>query len=88
MKHLGEADRAALTQMMESAVNKLLHAPTTRLKASAVSGDAADYVDAMKHLFDLPEHASSSVNPPADRSSGDVAKIAAQDGDEDDRVTH
>ena len=27
LKHLGEADRAALTQMIESAVNKLLHAP-------------------------------------------------------------
>jgi hypothetical protein len=86
LKHLGESDRAALTQMMESAVNKLLHAPTTRLKVSAADGAAADFVDALKHLFDLPEHAS--IAPP--RPSGDaVAKAAPQDdGDDDDHVRH
>jgi hypothetical protein len=41
--------------MMESAVNKLLHAPTTRLRASAGSDDAADMVQTLRHLFDLPE---------------------------------
>jgi glutamyl-tRNA reductase len=86
LKHLGESDRAALSQMMESAVNKLLHAPTTRLKASAAEGDAADYVDALKHLFDLPEHAATPSSAPKDRSSGDVAQRAG--ADEDDRVTH
>lgn len=55
LKHLGEGDRAALVQMMESAANKLLHAPTTRLKAAASSSDAADLVSAVHHLFDLPE---------------------------------
>jgi len=55
LKHLGEGDRAALAQMIESATNKLLHAPTTRLKAAASSDDAADFVHALKHLFDLRE---------------------------------
>jgi glutamyl-tRNA reductase len=55
LKHLGEADRAALVQMMESATNKLLHAPTTRLRASAGASDGNDLVRAAKHLFDLPE---------------------------------
>jgi glutamyl-tRNA reductase len=55
LKHLQEGDRAALNQMLESAVNKLLHAPTTRLKASAGNDDAAELVRALKHLFDLPE---------------------------------
>ena len=41
LKHLGEGDRAALSQMIESATNKLLHAPTTRLKASAQTGRRA-----------------------------------------------
>jgi glutamyl-tRNA reductase len=57
LKHLNEGDRAALLQMVESATNKLLHAPTTRLKtAAAVSGDAdaGDLVEALHHLFDLP----------------------------------
>jgi glutamyl-tRNA reductase len=85
LKHLGDADRAALTQMMESAVNKLLHAPTTRLKASAADGGAAEYVGALKHLFDLPEHATKAPSAPVDASG----ESAAQGGEEeDDRVTH
>jgi glutamyl-tRNA reductase len=56
LKHLTEGDRAALVQMVESATNKLLHAPTTRLKhaASASDGDVGDLVHAVHHLFDLP----------------------------------
>ena len=89
LKHLADGDRAALNQMMESAVNKLLHAPTTRLKASAAAAstsrangaDTADYVGALKHLFDLPEHASS----PDDSSENDAPSKPI---DDDDRVTH
>jgi glutamyl-tRNA reductase len=56
LKHLAEGDRAALAQMVESATNKLLHAPTTRLKhaASMSDADAGDLVHALHHLFDLP----------------------------------
>jgi glutamyl-tRNA reductase len=56
LKHLDEGDRAALAQMIESATNKLLHAPTTRLKqaASTSDADAGDLVRAVHHLFDLP----------------------------------
>lgn len=57
LKHLTEGDRAALEQMIESATNKLLHAPTTRLKQAASSpqgSDAGDLVHAVHHLFDLP----------------------------------
>lgn len=60
LKHLTQGDRAALHQMMESAVNKLLHAPTTRLKASAASDAGADFAEALKHLFDLREMAPTS----------------------------
>jgi glutamyl-tRNA reductase len=55
LKHLAEADRAALAQMIESAANKLLHVPTTRLREGASSSDGADLVRAVTHLFDLPE---------------------------------
>jgi glutamyl-tRNA reductase len=56
LTHL-ESDRAALTQMVESAVNKLLHAPTTRLKASAAAeGETAtELAAALRFLFDLQE---------------------------------
>ncbi|HEY1696295.1 MAG TPA: glutamyl-tRNA reductase [Polyangiaceae bacterium] len=56
LKHLPEGDRAALQQMVDSAVNKLLHAPTTKLKARAAEGDdAGEMAAALRHLFDLQE---------------------------------
>jgi glutamyl-tRNA reductase len=94
LKHLAEGDRAALTQMMESAVNKLLHAPTTRLKASAIGEGTADFVQALKHLFDLPDHhvdprkegpRTEGRSMPPERASIDPPKNTDED---DDRVTH
>jgi glutamyl-tRNA reductase len=56
LKHLTEGDRAALTQMVETAVNKLLHTPTTRLKARTAEGaDAGELASAVRYLFDLQE---------------------------------
>ena len=62
LKHLGEADRAALNQMIESATNKLLHAPTTRLKQAAGVSEGNDLVRAAQHLFDLPAATQESPN--------------------------
>jgi glutamyl-tRNA reductase len=74
LKHLGEADRAALTQMIDSATNKLLHAPTTRLRNAAGESDGNDLVRAAQHLFDLPaapppDASTQSLPPPADDAS-------------------
>lgn len=63
LKHLGDGDRAALAQMVESATNKLLHAPTTKLRTSAGEGYGADYVEAVRELFDLPEVAEGPSGP-------------------------
>lgn len=73
LKHLGEAERAALHQMIESATNKLLHAPTTRLKTAAGASDGNDLVRATQYLFDLPvasppEPSSPTVDTPADET--------------------
>ncbi len=57
LRHLGEPERAALAQMVDSAVNKLLHGPTARLK----SGDSAELVAAARALFDLRDD-----DPPTD----------------------
>ena len=54
LKHLPEGDRAALLQMVESATNKLLHAPTTRLRRAAGDGDAQELAAVIKELFELP----------------------------------
>jgi glutamyl-tRNA reductase len=74
LKHLPEGDRAALVQMIDSATNKLLHAPTTRLKAAASSEDGAELVEALNHLFDLP--APPEPEPTSDKTA------ATRDDDE------
>jgi glutamyl-tRNA reductase len=54
LKHLGEEERAALALMVESATNKLLHVPTTRLRDAAAAQEDAGLIDAAVRLFDLP----------------------------------
>jgi glutamyl-tRNA reductase len=78
LKHLDDGDRAALTQMVESSINKLMHSPTTRLKASASSGTGEQLVDALKHLFDLPEPPSVDGSP--SDSEGTVARPTTRGG--------
>jgi glutamyl-tRNA reductase len=55
LKHLPDADRKALEAMLDAAVNKLLHAPTTRIKAMAGDPAVGDLVKAVHELFDLAE---------------------------------
>ena len=68
--------------MVDSAVNKLMHSPTTRLKVSASAGDGADFVKVLTHLFDLPEPALGEAE---ERGSADDAP---QNDDEDEHLTH
>jgi glutamyl-tRNA reductase len=72
LKHLGESERKALEAMVSAAVNKLTHAPTTRLKAAAAEGAATEYVEVLRHLFDLPENEEDSARPssPPGKSNG------------------
>jgi len=55
LRHLPESDRKALDTMIDAAVNKLLHAPTTRIRAMASDPGASDLVKTVHHLFDLAE---------------------------------
>jgi hypothetical protein len=79
---LTEADRTAIAQMLESALNKLLHAPTARLKASAVDGgDADELASAVRVLFDLQDIATT-----AEAARGESATVAQDEDDE--RLAH
>lgn len=86
LKHLGEADRAALAQMIESATNKLLHAPTTRLKQAAGASDGNDLVRAAQHLFDLPAAPVAHALPSAEAPSPGTPAPAPQESEE--RLPH
>jgi glutamyl-tRNA reductase len=85
LRHLTEGDRAALAQMMESATNKLLHAPTTRLRESGAGADGLDAVQAVKKLFDLPEDAPTASE--GEEPSGEGASPAG-DGPRGEGLPH
>jgi glutamyl-tRNA reductase len=53
LKHLGEDDKKALGVMLESAANKLLHAPTRALKEAAEQPDGEAVIATIRRLFDL-----------------------------------
>ena len=55
LRHLGEADRAALNSMLDAAVNKLLHAPTTHLRKAASEPRGEQMAHVLRELFELPE---------------------------------
>ncbi|MGH7438855.1 MAG: glutamyl-tRNA reductase [Polyangiaceae bacterium] len=82
LKHLTEGDRAALTQMLESAINKFLHSPTTRLKARAgEADDAAELASAVRYLFDLQE---IGVVAGGGDGKGKGAEAAGSEGGDDE----
>ncbi|MFO0592582.1 MAG: glutamyl-tRNA reductase [Polyangiaceae bacterium] len=74
LRHLGQAERQALTVMIEAATNKLLHQPTTRLRALASEQKANDYVEALCELFDIhsDEEKGSASEVESERSPSDV----------------
>jgi glutamyl-tRNA reductase len=86
LKHLAEGDRAALQQMIESALNKLMHAPTTRLKAGASTEDGADLVRAIAHLFDLPEATPTAPSPSQAPPAVTESLPAPAPADDDERL--
>lgn len=53
LRHLGAAEREALEVMLDAATNKLLHAPTANLRDLASDPRSEDYVEALRHLFEL-----------------------------------
>ncbi|MCF0090761.1 Glutamyl-tRNA reductase [Streptomyces sp. MH192] len=70
---LDEKQRGEITQTVRRVVDKLLHAPTVRVKQLAAEPGGAGYADALRTLFDLdPEtvarvsRADGADRPPAD----------------------
>ena len=53
---LSEREAAALQELTTRLVNKLLHAPTLRLKAAAADGRGQMFDEALRYLFDLEEN--------------------------------
>ncbi|UUN28446.1 glutamyl-tRNA reductase [Streptomyces sp. FIT100] len=68
---LDEKQRAEITQTVRRVVDKLLHAPTVRIKQLAAEPGGAGYADALRTLFDLDPETVASVSR-ADLNDADV----------------
>lgn len=70
---LDDKHRAEITQTVRRVVDKLLHAPTVRVKQLAAEPGGAGYADALRTLFDLDPETVASVSR-ADSDSDDSEK--------------
>ncbi|MFH8492428.1 glutamyl-tRNA reductase [Streptomyces longisporoflavus] len=72
---LAEKERAEITQTVRRVVDKLLHAPTVRVKQLAGEPGGAGYADALRTLFDLDPQTVAAVsradkiNEPTDQNA-------------------
>ncbi|MCT2592058.1 glutamyl-tRNA reductase [Streptomyces sp. N2-109] len=64
LQGLDEKQRAEITQTVRRVVDKLLHAPTVRVKQLAGEPGGAGYADALRELFDLDPQAVAAVSNP------------------------
>ncbi len=62
---LDDKQRAEIGQTVRRVVDKLLHAPTVRVKQLAGEPGGAGYADALRELFDLDPQAVAAVSHPA-----------------------
>ncbi|WP_405535902.1 glutamyl-tRNA reductase [Streptomyces sp. NBC_00075] len=76
---LDEKHRAEITQTVKRVVDKLLHAPTVRVKQLAAEPGGAGYADALRTLFDLDQETVASVSR-AERTDQDAEKNAENRG--------
>jgi len=60
LNSLSPSERRAVESLTAQIVNKLLHAPTVRMKQAAAAADGVLYADAVRHLFDLDDRDSSA----------------------------
>ncbi|WP_030207626.1 glutamyl-tRNA reductase [Streptomyces sp. NRRL S-87] len=62
LPELDERQRAEVTQTVRRVVDKLLHAPTVRVKQLASEPGGAGYADALRELFDLDPETVAAVS--------------------------
>ncbi|WP_030894364.1 glutamyl-tRNA reductase [Streptomyces sp. NRRL S-474] len=68
---LDDKHRAEITQTVKRVVDKLLHAPTVRVKQLAAEPGGAGYADALRTLFDLDPETVAAVSRAEDSTEKD-----------------
>jgi glutamyl-tRNA reductase len=66
---LDSAVRTELTRTVRRVVDKLLHAPTVRVKQLAKAGGGQAYADALRELFELDPQTAVAITAPVRRAS-------------------
>ncbi|MDQ1068560.1 glutamyl-tRNA reductase [Streptomyces canus] len=66
---LDDKQRGEITQTVRRVVDKLLHAPTVRVKQLAAEPGGAGYADALRTLFDLDPETVAAVSRAEDRTT-------------------
>ncbi|MDH4248577.1 MAG: glutamyl-tRNA reductase, partial [Deltaproteobacteria bacterium] len=72
LRHLPQEDTEQVRRLVHNLLNKLLHVPSTRLKALGEDPNAPLYAEALRHMFDL------STHPPASGPTEAPGKNPAQ----------
>ena len=78
LKHLPEADRQALSIMMDAAVNRLLHGPVTHLKEIARDPRGEDMIQLVHALFELPQVVRGDAAAEASQDDAPEAREASR----------
>ncbi|UGY92909.1 glutamyl-tRNA reductase [Streptomyces gobiensis] len=71
LPELDDKQRAEIIQSVRRVVDKLLHAPTVRVKELAGEPGGAGYADALRELFDIDPQTVAAVSKPNNRSGNE-----------------
>ncbi|WP_329336292.1 glutamyl-tRNA reductase [Streptomyces sp. NBC_00663] len=74
---LDEKHRGEITQTVKRVVDKLLHAPTVRVKQLAAEPGGAGYADALRTLFDLDPETVAAVSRAEDSNTNEKDRGSA-----------
>jgi glutamyl-tRNA reductase len=82
LRHLGEAERTALSVMVESAINKILHPTTARLRSLATDpssrADLDQAIATLNELFELePDVIDAAGDATSQESSGSTEESSS-----------
>jgi len=88
LRHLGREERSALSLMVDAALNKMLHAASTRLRALAADpasrADLDQAAGALRDLFELDPPSAAALAAEATREGDAPADDAPADEDKGD----
>ncbi len=69
LSEFSDAQMAKVAEVLRRYMNKILHAPQTRLKEATERGNPLSYVESLVHLFDLQTESKAVTEEPSESAS-------------------